>query len=101
MCFKVAVFAVLIFAGCSGRTTNEASQLASIEAKTSSEILATQSEAENTRRAQQNAGLRAALENAKGEDLPARVPELAQGNTLMEKSDHIEVRVWGVLPCGS
>lgn len=91
----VAVFAVVLFAGCSNQPANETSRLAATEAKTSSENLAARVDAENTRRAQQHAGLLAAVEMAKGEALPSRVSELAQGDPLKEKSNHVEVRVWG------
>lgn len=91
---KIAAFAVLIVAGCSEQPATEASRHAAIEAKSSSEKLAAQVGAENTRRAQQHAELLATVERAKGEAFPSRVPELAQGDSFEEKSNHVAVRVW-------
>jgi hypothetical protein len=94
MVLMLAACAVLLCAGCTEQPANEASRLAAIEAKTSSENLAARVDGENTRRAQQHAELLAAVERAKSEPLPSRVPELAQGDPLKDKSSHAEVRVW-------
>lgn len=94
MASKVAVFAVSIFAGCSGHPANEASRLPAIEANARSENLAGQLETENTRRAQQHAALLAASERAKGESLASRVPALTQHDPLQDTSSLVEVRVW-------
>ncbi len=100
MCPRVAVFASLIFAGCTGRPANEASQIAATEANPSSESLTAQLEAENTRRAHQHAELLSAVQRAKGEGLPPRVPELAQGAAMRKTPNRVEVRVWACSPAG-
>jgi len=94
MVLQAAACAVLLCAGCSEQPANEASRLAAIEAKTSSENLTARVDAENTGRAQQHAELLGAVDRAKGEAIPSRASALAQGDPLKEKSDHVEVRVW-------
>jgi hypothetical protein len=101
MVLKAMACAVLLCAGCSEHLANDASRLAAIEAKRSSENLAARVDAENTRRDQQHAALLAEVERAKGESLPSRVSELAQGGLLKEKSNHVEVRVWACSLAGA
>jgi len=100
MCPRVAVFASLIFAGCSGRPANQASRIAATEANLISESLTAQLEAENTRRAHQHVEFLSAVQRAKGEGLPPRVPELAQGAAMRKTPNRVAVRVWACSPAG-